>query len=87
MKNFIAAADRFEACLKRAAMIVGSYRAQAPVGFDPQNAETLISDIIQPELFLPYVVQRSAQLSAFVASGIMDVDGRSGTIWPVTIRC
>jgi Major capsid protein 13-like len=43
-------------------------------------AETLISDIIQPELFLPYVVQRSAQLSAFVASGIIEVDGTFVTL-------
>lgn len=37
-------------------------------------AETLVSDIIQPEIFLPYVVERSAQLSALVASGIVDTD-------------
>lgn len=37
-------------------------------------AETLISDIIQPEIFLPYVVQRTAELSALVASGIIDTD-------------
>ncbi len=34
-------------------------------------AETLVSDIIQPELFLPYVVQRSAQLARMVQSGIV----------------
>ncbi len=37
-------------------------------------AETLVSDIIQPELFLPYVVQRSAQLARMVQSGIVDND-------------
>lgn len=37
-------------------------------------AELLVSDIIQPALFLPYVVQRSAQLSLLVRSGIMDTD-------------
>lgn len=37
-------------------------------------AETLVSDIIQPEIFLPYVVERSAQLSQLVKSGIIDND-------------
>lgn len=64
----------FQKCFAQARKIVASYRAQAPEGFDPQNAELLVSDIIQPELFLPYVVQRSAQLSNLVKSGIIDVD-------------
>lgn len=37
-------------------------------------AELLVSDIIQPEIFLPYVVQRSAQLSLLVRSNIIDND-------------
>lgn len=37
-------------------------------------AELLVSDIIQPTIFLPYVVQRSAQLSLLVKSGIVDND-------------
>lgn len=37
-------------------------------------AETLISDIIKPAIFLPYVVERTAELSALVQSGIVDAD-------------
>jgi hypothetical protein len=39
-------------------------------------AETRISDIIVPEIFQPYVVQRSTELSAFWKSGIIVSDGR-----------
>jgi hypothetical protein len=37
-------------------------------------AETLISDIIIPSVFLPYVVERTAETSAFIQSGIVDAD-------------
>lgn len=65
---------QFESCLRAAAKIVGRYRAEAPVGFDPVNAQTLVSDVIVPSIFLPYVVERTAELSAFFTSGIVDTD-------------
>lgn len=37
-------------------------------------AYTQISDVIVPTEFLPYVVERTAELSAFFTSGIIDVD-------------
>lgn len=39
-------------------------------------AETRIADIIVPEIFQPYVVERSTELSAFWQSGIVANDGR-----------
>ena len=39
-------------------------------------AETRIADIIVPEIFQPYVVERSTELSAFWQSGIVATDGR-----------
>ena len=39
-------------------------------------AETRISNIIVPEVFVPYVQNRTAELSAFVQSGVVEVDQR-----------
>lgn len=39
-------------------------------------AETLVSDVIVPEIFLPYVLERTAELSAFFTSGIIDTDSQ-----------
>jgi len=36
--------------------------------------ETKVSDVVVPELFLPYMIQRTAELSEFVTSGIVDTD-------------
>jgi len=33
--------------------------------------KTIISDVIVPEVFNPYVIQRTAELSAFYQSGII----------------
>lgn len=35
-------------------------------------AETKVSDVVVPELFLPYMIQRTAELSEFISSGIME---------------
>jgi hypothetical protein len=75
MKEFKNAADRFDACMRQAAGIVASYRAQAPVGFDPQNAETLVADLsIVPEVFLPYSVEQTAAKSELIQSGIIETN-------------
>ena len=37
-------------------------------------AETLVSDVIVPEIFLPYVIERTTELSRFYSSGIIDTD-------------
>lgn len=36
-------------------------------------AETLVSDVIVPAVFLPYVIQRTAELSEFFTSGIIEM--------------
>jgi len=43
-------------------------------------AYTQISDVIVPAEFLPYVVERTAQVSRFFASGIVDVDPAFATL-------
>lgn len=43
-------------------------------------AYTQISDVIVPTEFLPYVVERTAALSAFFASGIVDTDPTFGAL-------
>lgn len=35
-------------------------------------AETLVSDVIVPEIFVPYVIERTAELSRIFTSGIVD---------------
>lgn len=37
-------------------------------------AETLVSDVIVPEIFLPYVIERTATLSEFFTSGIIEMN-------------
>lgn len=37
-------------------------------------AQTLVSDVIVPSVFLPYVTERTAELSEFFTSGIIDTD-------------
>lgn len=37
-------------------------------------AETKVSDVIQPEIFLPYMIERTAELSEFISSGIVQTD-------------
>ena len=37
----------------------------------PEVTKTIISDVIVPEVFNPYVIQRTAELSAFYQSGII----------------
>ena len=37
-------------------------------------ADTKISDIIVPEVFNPYVVERTAELTAFLTGGIVTAD-------------
>jgi len=37
----------------------------------PEPTKTIISDVIVPEVFNPYVIQRTAELSAFYQSGII----------------
>jgi len=39
-------------------------------------AQTLVSDVIVPEVFLPYSIQRTAELSEFVQSGIIQPDSQ-----------
>ena len=39
-------------------------------------AETRISNVIVPEVFVPYVQNRTAELNAFVQSGVVEVDPR-----------
>lgn len=39
-------------------------------------AETRIADVIVPEVFTPYVINRTAELSNFFSSGIVEADGR-----------
>ncbi len=43
-------------------------------------AKTLISDVIVPEIFVPYVINRSAELSALVRSGIVVNDASMDTL-------
>lgn len=43
-------------------------------------AYTQISDVVVPSLFLPYVVERTAQVSRFFQSGIIDVDPTFSTL-------
>lgn len=78
MKNIntlLSPADRFDECLRHAAEIVAAHRAQAPVGFDPQNAETLVADLsIVPEVFLPYSVEQTAVKSELIQSGIIETN-------------
>lgn len=69
------AATRFAACLEKAKAIVASYREQAPEGFDPQNAETLVADVpVIPEVFVPYSVEETAIKSELISSGILRDD-------------
>lgn len=37
-------------------------------------AQTQVADVIVPQVFLPYMIQRSAELTAFYESGILDMD-------------
>jgi hypothetical protein len=76
MTNQSLAAKRrqFESCLAIAAAIVASHNAEKPEGFEVFNAQTLVSDVIVPSVFLPYVVERTAELSEFFTSGIVDTD-------------
>lgn len=39
-------------------------------------ADTKLTDVIVPEIFAPYVQNRTAELSAFVQSGVVEVDQR-----------
>lgn len=43
-------------------------------------AETKISDIIIPEVFLPYMIQRTAERSQLINSGIIQADAQFDTI-------
>ncbi len=65
---------RFARCLKQAGGIVGSYRALAPIGFDPVCGETMPSDVIVPSIFTPYAIERTATLSAFWQSGVIAME-------------
>lgn len=40
------------------------------------GAYTAVSDVVVPAVFLPYVVERTAELSELVSSGIIDTDGQ-----------
>jgi hypothetical protein len=71
---------RFERCQKLAAKIVENARAQAPVGFDPVCAETLVADVIVPELFTPASIEVTAEQSAFWQSGVLDNDPQFAAI-------
>jgi len=64
----------FDICLARAAQIVKRYRAAAPAGFDVFNAETLPTDVIVPENFTPYAIERTATLSEFWQSGVVAME-------------
>lgn len=66
--------SRFERCMSQAAKIVADARAQAPQGFDPQNAETLIADVFVPQLHWSYVLERTAELHEFIQSGVTVAD-------------
>lgn len=70
----------FALCLAQAAEIVGKYRAECPPGFEVYNAETLVSDVIVPELFTPAAIELTATLSAFWQSGIIDSDPQFAAI-------
>ncbi len=71
---------RFAQCLEMAQKIVAAYRAQAPAGFDPLNALpeptdiTIPDNVIVPSIFTPYAIERTAELSAFWQSGVVDTD-------------
>ena len=39
-------------------------------------AATLIADIIKPSVFIPYLIERTAELSALIKSGIVVADSR-----------
>jgi hypothetical protein len=70
----------FAWCLWQAQRIVDRARAAAPLGFDPVGLVTNISDVIVPTEFLPYVVERTAALSVFFTSGIIDTDPAFATL-------
>jgi hypothetical protein len=43
-------------------------------------AETLVSDVIVPSVFLPYVVERTAELSQFFTSGVIEQSPEFGQL-------
>lgn len=43
-------------------------------------AETKVSDVVVPELFLPYMIERTAELSEFISSGIVESSPQFDTI-------
>jgi len=65
---------RFARCQRAAQRIVAAYREMAPPAFDPVCAETLVADVITPELFTPATIEITATLSAFWQSGVLDND-------------
>lgn len=71
---------RFARCQRMAAARVAAYRALAPLGFDPVCAETLVADVIVPQLFTPATIEITAQLSAFWQSGVLDNDPQFAAI-------
>jgi len=39
-------------------------------------AKTLVSDVVVPEVFVPYVIERTAEKSRLIQSGIVDADAQ-----------
>lgn len=63
---------KFASCLAAAASIVKRYRAEAPEGFDPQNATIAFDDKIFSQQILQQVTKRVAPLSAFARDFSME---------------
>ena len=38
--------------------------------------KTLVSDVVVPEVFVPYVIERTAEKSRLIQSGIIDNDAQ-----------
>lgn len=71
---------RFARAQRAAMRIVDAYRALAPPGESFVCAETLIADVITPELFTPATIEVTATLSAFWQSGVLDNDPQFAAI-------
>ena len=65
---------RWQFACWQAARVVKAYRAECPQGFEVFAAVTNIADVIVPTEFLDYVQERTAALSVFFTSGIVDTD-------------